>query len=223
MPTEEWDRIADRDGPRFEAVIERLERGEGPEDVARSTGLEPRSLVVAVALDGLDRSDFGPNLVQEKPRRPPLRSALLATGLPTLFPHADRPRRLALAAGLLQVHDFWEESHHAAQEADDLGEANVSAYWHGIAHRREPDPGNALYWFRRVARHPVFTQLAEAARLILETKDVDRKLIAKLLPRGIWDPIAFIEICSRERSLETIARHIQREEMRLLLLASIPS
>ena len=61
--------------------------------------------------------------------------------------------RLALAAGLLQIHDFWDASHEAAQEADDLGERDFSAYWHGIAHRREPDAGNASYWFRRVGRH----------------------------------------------------------------------
>lgn len=223
MPTGEWDQIADHDGPRFPLVIELLERGEAPGDVARLTALDSLNLVLAVAFDGLGSSDFGPNLVQEKPRRPRLRDALTETGLPALFPHADRPRRLALAAGLLQIHDFWEESHRAAQEADDLGEADVSAYWHAIAHRREPDPGNASYWFRRVARHPVLTPLAEAARLILETNDVDRGVIARLLPQGMWHPAAFIEVCSHERTLETIARQIQREEMRLLLMASIPS
>ena len=223
MSTEDWDHIAALESFRIEALIARLEMGEAPGELARSTGLEPRNLVVLVALDGLGNSDSGPALVREKPRRPRLREALVETGLPALFPNSDRHRRLALASGLLQVHDFWEDSHHAAQEADDLGEANVSAYWHGIAHRREPDPGNASYWFRRVARHPVFIPLAEAARGLLESNDADRGLFARLLPRGMWDPFAFIEICSRERTLDLLARQIQREEMRLLLLASIPA
>ena len=69
------------------------------------------------------------------------------------FPGTPHRPRLALAAGLLQIHDFWDASHDAAQRADDQGEREFSAYWHGIAHRREPDAGNAAYWFRRVGRH----------------------------------------------------------------------
>ena len=95
----------------------------------------------------------GPALVQQRPGASPCSASLSEQALAKLFPGASRPIVLALSAGLLQIHDFWDASHVAAQEADDLGEARFSAYWHGIAHRREPDAGNAAYWFRRVGRH----------------------------------------------------------------------
>ncbi len=99
-------------------------------------------------------------MVQVRPSRPGLTGTLTEVNLASLLPGSDRKGRLALAAGLLQILDFWDPSHHAAQEADDLGRAAFSAYWHGIAHRREPDPGNASYWFRRVGRHAIFPVLA---------------------------------------------------------------
>jgi hypothetical protein len=123
---------------------------------------------------------------------------------------------------LLQIYDFWDASHHAAQQADDLGERSVSPYWHGIAHRREPDPGNASYWFRRVGRHPVFAELAEAALPLIEANEPT--LSGTLLPRGAWDAFAFIDYCTgaRAKSLP-LALALQRLEMILLLGASLPS
>jgi hypothetical protein len=130
--------------------------------------------------------------------------------------------RLALAAGLLQVHDFWNASHEAAQKADDLGERDFSAYWHGIVHRREPDPGNAAYWFHRVGRHPVFTPLADAARPLL-AEHSDLSLAGRLLSGGAWNPSAMIDLCTEARPgtpRETLARRLQRLEMWLLLEAT---
>jgi hypothetical protein len=202
-------------------LIGRLEAGEPPARVASSPGLGPADLVAALAHDGLapDVEGGGPPLVQSSPRRPRLASALSEPSLAELYPRASRPARLALAAGLLQVYDFWDASHHAAQEADDLGEASVSAYWHGIGHRREPDPANAAYWFRRVGRHRLFGPLADAARPVVD----DPALAARLLPRGAWDPFAFIDVCSSARAGQVpIARELQRLEMLLLLDASLP-
>jgi hypothetical protein len=200
-------------------VLGRLRAGEPPARVAESVGLGPVEMIATVAGDGLDGVEGGPALVQTPPRHPWLAPALSESALAELFPAATRPARLALAAGLLQIHDFWEASHTAAQEADDLGESRVSAYWHGIAHRREPDPGNAAYWFRRVGRHPTFAPLADAARPLL-TDD----LAARLLPRGAWDSLAFIDVCSRARGEEAaLARKLQRLEMRALLSWSLPA
>jgi hypothetical protein len=139
-----------------------------------------------------------------------------------VFPSATSPSRLALAAGLLQVCDFWDASHEAAQKADDLGERDYSPYWHGIAHRREPDPGNAAYWFRRVGRHPVFTPLAAAARPLLDEHG-DSGLAGRLIASGAWNPSAMIQLCTEARPgtpVETLARQLQRLEMWLLLEAT---
>ncbi len=207
-------------------VIDPLEKGAGLSAVARSLGLEPLDLVAALACAALGSDGAGaPPLVQSTPRHPRLFNALAEEAWVDLFPRGSRPARLALAAGLLQVHDFWEASHEAAQQADDLGERSVSAYWHGIAHRREPDAGNASYWFRRVGRHPAFVPLAEAARTALDASG-DRSAAARLLPDGAWSPFAFIDLCSRARPGSTVAnlaRELQRLEMINLLGDTVAS
>lgn len=207
-------------------VIARLEKGEAPANVASSLGLDALDLVAAVAHDAIGESAGGdwPPLVQGSPKRPGLKPTLLEDGIPALFPSASRPARLALAAGLLQIHDFWDASHNAAQLADDLGESTVSAYWHGIGHRREPDAGNASYWFRRVGRHHVFGALADSVRSLRDLSEPEAKAVERLLPRGAWDPFAFIDLCcSSTRTNSRLALTIQRIEMRLLLDASIPA
>src|SRR5262249_53947224 len=65
----------------------------------------------------------------------------------------------ACIAGLWLYHDFLDEAHKRSQ---DLASAEGS-YWHGFMHRREPDYANAMYWFRRVGRHPIFESLQRAA------------------------------------------------------------
>ena len=219
-----WKRLTDPDGtgsmiaPTV-AVIGRLEAGEAPAAVASTLFLDSADLVALIAVEAFGENvTDGPALVQAAPRRPGLASALSEPALAGLFPGATRPARLALSAGLLQVHDFWDLSHQAAQQAGDLGESRYSAWWHGIAHRREPDAGNASYWFRRVGPHPLFPELAEAARPIVETEPH----LAALLPGGTWDPFAFIDLCTRVRRNVWLAQILQRLEMRLLLGASIP-
>ena len=182
-----------------------VERGEPVND-----GLD---LVAAVAFDGLGpEGSEGLPLVRGKVRRPALVEAVSEPSLSRLWPRSPRPSVLALSAGLLQVLDAWEASHEAAQEADDLGEARTSAYWHGIAHRREPDPGNASYWFRRVGRHAIFPGLAEEARSILGDS------ASRLVRNAAWDPFAFIAYCSADGPG---ARRVQRAEMARLLAASV--
>ena len=216
------------DGPNLsasavavEAVIDRLEAGENAEAVRRSLGLHAADVVAAIAAAALGEED-GPPLVHAPPSRPRLVAAASGTNLAALFPEADRPSLLALESGLLQALDAWDDAHEAAQQAEDRGDRATSAYWHGIAHRREPDPSNASYWFRRVGRSPVFEELADAARPILDEHG-DPALGARLL-RGGWDPSAFIDLCTRavEGTPEaTLARRVQRQEMAILLALSL--
>ena len=201
-------------------IIGRLEAGES----AGINELAAADLLASLAFAALGGDDaLGPALVQQAPPRPRLETALEEPAIAQLLPDSNRPARLALAAGLLQIHDFWDPSHEAAQAADDLGERRFSAYWHGIAHRREPDAGNAAYWFRRVGRHAIFGPLAQAARPILDGHGDDR-WTARLAGRDAWDPQAMIDLCTGARpgsDQEILARRLQRLEMQLLLDATV--
>jgi hypothetical protein len=206
-------------GVAVKAALLRLETGERIESLGLSCD-ERLAVLGYAALNG--PGTLGPALVQAEPGHPLLESYLNETAVGQLYPEASRPARLALAAGLLQIHDFWEASHEAAQVADDLGERCFSAYWHGIAHRREPDPGNAAYWFRKVGRHPVFAALHDAARPLLEVHG-DHRLTERLLVQGGWNPSAMIDLCTEARPgkpNEALARRLQRLEMQLLLDAT---
>ena len=72
-----------------------------------------------------------------------------------LFPHAPFPREAL--SGLWLFLDDLDRSHAISQ---DLSTPEAS-FWHFIMHRREPDPSNAAYWFRRVGRHAVFPPCAK--------------------------------------------------------------
>jgi hypothetical protein len=207
------------------ALLDRLQAGESPAQVREALGLGPAEYVGALgqAAFGSDDPADWPGLTQGVPRRPWLAGALEEGGWADAFPRSSRPARLAVAAGLLQVHDFWDASHQAAQRADDLGERAVSAYWHGIAHRREPDPGNAAYWFRRVGPHPLFARLAHDSRPILESA-ADRTPIARLIANSSWNPFAFIDMCASARhgsEVAGLALRLQRLEMLALLDATL--
>jgi hypothetical protein len=188
----------------------------------KALGLDIVDLVASLARVGLGgEAAEGPTLIQTRPAHPRLETALDDESLAALLPGSARPARLALLAGLLQILDFWDASHTAAQEADDLGETGSAAYWHLIAHRREPDAGNAQYWARRVSRHPIHAILTEAARPLLEASG-DRTLIAG----ESWSPTALIDLATRARPgspQATLARKLQRLEMIYLLEESLGS
>jgi len=210
------------DGRAVSDLLARLESGELPAAVIAPGAVTPADVSAALAHDALGGDDStGLPLVQASPPRPRLERVLSEPAWAEVFPRAERQSRLALAAGLLQIYDFWDASHEAAQQADDLGERDFSAYWHGIAHRREPDPGNAAYWFRRVGRHSLFSSLAEAARPLL-AEHGDAALASRLLSDG-WDAMAMIDLCSRASPgspRDVLARRLQRLEMWLLLEAT---
>jgi hypothetical protein len=212
-------RLRSNDRPAQD-LVELCESNVGMIEPGKSFPWQPVDLMAAVAVSALgDDEAQGPSLTQTAPARPRLADAIGSISLARLFPGARRPAVLALAAGMLQIHDFWDPSHDAAQEADNQGEKSTSPYWHGIAHRREPDAGNAAYWFRRVGRHPSFEPLAAIAQPLLDTH-AEATLTRQLISGGGWNPFGMIDLCTQARpgsAREILARRLQRAEMWLLL------
>lgn len=101
------------------------------------------------------------------------------------------PAALAVQSGLHLWNDDLDACHTIAQDLpDDFG-----AYLHGIMHRREPDYGNAKYWFRRVGAPPLFPQLRAAAiELLGDAPGFDS--YRKALKEGKdWDPFRMVDWC----------------------------
>lgn len=131
----------------------------------------------------------------------------------------DKNAARACVAGLLLLYDGLDESHTISQELEDA----TGSYWHGIMHRREPDYGNAKYWFARVRRHPVFPAVAAAAQE-LARDSLERQAWPKakwLLNQESWQAEVFVDLCQAARSAgpaaDLLCRHIQRKECELLL------
>ena len=92
------------------------------------------------------------------------------------------PAEQSVKSALLLWNDDLDGCHSIAQELPD----EYGAYLHGIMHRREPDYGNAKYWFRRVGDHPLFPQLLAAA------SEIDASM---LQDAKTWDPIRMVDWC----------------------------
>lgn len=135
-------------------------------------------------------------------------------------------QQTALRAGLFLLNDFFDESHECSQSIEGLGENHSGDYWHAILHRREPDYGNAKYWFRHVGRHPVFAELAGTVARHQSNGPIPDGLQQwsdKLVARGNWDPFAFVDLCevaSGHKSLQEWCAQVQLDEMLLLLEAT---
>lgn len=107
----------------------------------------------------------------------------------------------ACLAGLWLRFNGLDESHGISQDVD----TPEGSFWHAIMHRREPDPANSKYWWRRVGSHPVLGQLVEQA---------------PALGYRYTDPFAFVDHCERVRGSgtpdEALAERVQELEWRLL-------
>ena len=127
-----------------------------------------------------------------------------------LFPNATAPEEAL--GGLWLYFSCFDEAHAIVQ---DLSTVEAS-YWHAILHRQEPDAGNSTYWFRRVGKHPTFSELnREAGAVFSHYPD------AGFHTSGNWDPFSFVEFCESARhhpnsSSERAALEIQRIEWQLL-------
>ena len=111
----------------------------------------------------------------------------------------------SVRAGLYLYCGCWDAAHSAA----DSVENSNGYFWHAIAHRQEPDPDNAAYWFRMTGKHPIFAGLATEA------------VAAGYPASGEWDPFAFIRFCECARRCagsadEQLAAQVQLLEWQLL-------
>ena len=150
-----------------------------------------------------DSSSYGPAVARFLSGSPGIED-LIRVDAASLFPQAPYPRE-AMAGLWLFLGDL-DRAHTISQDLS----TPEAAFWHGIMHRREPDPANAAYWFRRVGRHTVFPALWHAAAEVGYTSATPE-----------WDPLAWIDFweSSRRRpgsAERRIAIEVQRVEWEIL-------
>ena len=97
-------------------------------------------------------------------------------------------------AGIWLWNGFLDRSHEISQNID----TPEGSWWHGIMHRREPDPDNAAYWFRRVGDHPLFSALGDRVQKHATQTELPDET-QWLLHCTDWNPNQFIEACEAAR------------------------
>lgn len=129
--------------------------------------------------------ELGPGPRPGVKSQPELRSPLDAA-LVELKLSADK--KDLIRALVFLWHDHLEPAHLLAQSIDNPD----GAFVHGIMHRREPDYGNAAYWFRHVGEHQAFPEIGRRTEGLLESR---KELRNRLISNGKWNPFGFIDSC----------------------------
>lgn len=192
-------------------------------EVLRGGGTIRATLVPEVSVSG--PASNPPRL---SPRRPlsqaqALKTWLTAPGPRILGDSRANPDAAALHAGLLMWYDALEDGHELCQSVEGRGRNRAADYWHAIMHRREPDYGNAKYWFRRVGHHPIFDALAaRAGRLAASSGQAGASTVSRLTDGTRWNAEGFVDACQAAASgdtpeVELLLRRLQADEMLLLL------
>ncbi len=156
-----------------------------------------------------------------------VRTALSRTLDSSSFSPTDRR---CIEAGVLLLWDHLDQSHEVSQTMEGRGSPRTADYWHAIMHRREPDAGNASYWFQRVGRHPAFESLAEGLEGWMTdlgaTEQLRNCARQRLLSGDGFDPFAMIELSQAAAEApgsadDQVLRIVQYLEMLNLLRWSI--
>lgn len=134
-----------------------------------------------------------------------IREAGAATVLSGAGP-AAAPLLPAVRGGLFYYHNALDD----ARREFAGGSGEITAYWHGMVHRREGDFENARQWMRRAGVLPVFAGMQARAG--------DASPHMARSPG--WDPFLFIHLCEQFKYGETAYRaeiiHLQKVEFAVL-------
>jgi hypothetical protein len=121
----------------------------------------------------------------------------------------------SLRAALWLLFDYMTESHDLSQNIP----TPSGSYWHGILHRREPDPSNAKYWMARIGEHPIRAELLQDAMEIAEAAGPGGAAVLKELQNfQTWDAAWFVDRCSAASDPGTTKVLLQIQQREWLLL-----
>jgi hypothetical protein len=128
------------------------------------------------------------------------------------------PEKALKGALFLWNDDLWA-CHDLVQKLPD----EQGAYLHAVLHRREPDAGNAKYWFARVGEHPLHGALLEAARELAKEGPDLGEIGRSLATLRRWDcarAVDWTEMAGREEEVRFL-RALQALEIQGLAYAGL--